>query len=132
MRRSLILALLALLVACVPGAPAPTPAPALPPIPRVTGPIALRVQYPSANALVAARDSTFLFGTVGTGDATLTVDGAPVDVKPNGAWLAWVPMPREPRWELVAVRGADTVRQTLAIRLPGPRNATAATGQLVV
>src|SRR5687767_10218009 len=80
---------------CVPGGsgtatPAATPevAAPLPPIPSVTGPVALRVQYPSANAVVGARDSTFIFGTLGTGEATLTIDGAPVEVKPNGAFLA--------------------------------------------
>ena len=131
---SFLAALLA--VACTPATPATPPAPeeapALPPVPRVTGPIALRVQYPSANAMIGARDSTFLFGTVGTGEATLTVNGAPVPVLPNGAWLAWLPIPREPRYEIVAVRGADTVRRTLAVRLPAQRVVLADTGRLVV
>lgn len=126
----------ALLAACTPPAPAPVPAPEraapLPPVPLVTGPIALRIQYPSANAVIGARDSTFIFGTVGTGEATLTVNGAPVTVLPNGAWLAWLPVPSEPRYELVAVRGADTVRRTHPVRLPAPRPVLADTGRLVV
>lgn len=137
MRRSPLLLALALAAACIRSTGGTAPrrgeaAPPLPPIPLVTGPIALRVQYPSANAAVAARDSTFIFGTLGTGEASLTINGAPVPVLPNGAWLAWLPVPREPRYELVAVRGADTVRRTHPVRLPGPRPVLADTGRLVV
>ena len=47
--------------------PAPSAAaPALPPIPRADGPLAIRVQYPSPNALIAARDSTFCSGRCST------------------------------------------------------------------
>ena len=110
---------------------APVPAP-LPPIPPVTGPVALRVQYPSVNAVVGARDSTFIFGTVGTGDATLTIDGAPVEVKPNGAFLAWLPVPRGGAWELVVTRAADTLRRRHEVRLASPRPLLSDTGRLVV
>ncbi|HEU5040400.1 MAG TPA: N-acetylmuramoyl-L-alanine amidase, partial [Gemmatimonadales bacterium] len=64
----------------------------LPPIPPVRGRLVIRVMYPAANALVQARDSTFLFGSVGTGEARLAINGTPVRVEPNGAWLAWVPL----------------------------------------
>ena len=117
--------------AAAPATPSPAPAP-LPPIPLATGPVALRVQYPSPNAIVGARDSTFIFGTLGTGEATLTIDGAPVEVKPNGAFLAWLPVPRDSAWHLVAVRGADTVRREHAVRLAAPRPVLADTGRLVV
>jgi N-acetylmuramoyl-L-alanine amidase len=43
--------------------------------------------------VVQARDSSFLFGSAGTGDARVTVNGHPVRVWPNGAWIAWVPLP---------------------------------------
>ena len=141
LRRASFVSLLASLLVAVAGCPRSTPAPVpapeepappLPPVPRVTGPIALRVQYPSANAVVGARDSTFIFGTVGTGEATLTINGAPVTVLPNGAWLAWLPTPRDSRYELVAVRGADTVRRTHPVRLPAPRPVLSDTGVLVV
>lgn len=60
-------------------APVSAPAPAaagvtsslLPAIPPVTGPIRIRVMYPAQTDQVDVRDSTFLFGTVGTGDAQL-------------------------------------------------------------
>src|SRR6185295_625454 len=62
----------------------------LPPVAAVRGPLALRVVYPSPDAVVAARDSSFLFGSAGTGEARITINGEPVRVWPNGAWLAWV------------------------------------------
>src|SRR5690606_35671410 len=82
-------ALMAALSACAPPAPASTTAsPAavagggveaaessLPPIPEVRGALAPRVTYPAADALIAARDSNFIFGSVGSGDARLTING---------------------------------------------------------
>ena len=111
------------------GAAAPLPA-----IPLVRGPLAIRVQYPPAGALVQARDSTFVLGTVGHGEATFTIDGAPVRVQPNGAFIAWVPVPRgtPARWSLVASVGADTARATLQVRLPAPRRALPLDGPLLV
>jgi N-acetylmuramoyl-L-alanine amidase len=98
----------------------------LPPIQPVSGPLSVRVQYPGRGQRIAAVDSNFVFGSVGTGDATLIVNGAPVPVEPNGAFIAWLPVP--PRdadgtatYLLVARRAgaADSLRH--AIRLPdGP------------
>ena len=99
-------------------------APSWPAIPRADGPLTLRVQYPSPNQLIAARDSTFLLGTVNHGGATLTINGAPVAVRPNGAFLAWVAMPPRGRaqFDLVAtVAGAEPQRTTLPIRLSAER-----------
>lgn len=113
-----------------PPTPAPTPQSAAaaprswPAIPMADGPLTLRVQYPTAGALIAARDSTFLLGTVNHGGATLTVNGAPVAVSPNGAFLAWVAMPprTRPTFELVAtVPGTEPRRLSLAIRVPAER-----------
>ncbi len=84
---------------------------ALPPVPRVTGPIALRVVYPDSLARIAVRDSNFLLGTTGTGDAGLTIDGIPVSVEPNGAFLAWLPVP-----DTVA---GDTAEYVLVARREG-------------
>src|SRR5512136_458481 len=76
-------------------APAPAAASHLPPVPVVRGPLALTVVYPPADAVVDARDSSFLFGSTGAGDADLSINGFPVRVWPNGAWLAWLPLPRD-------------------------------------
>ena len=104
--------LLTLAAACAPRPPAPVApakpavpprAPAdsaatssvLPPVPRVHGALELRVIYPPPDAVVQVRDSSFLFGSAGTGGARLTVNGTPVHVWPNGAWLAWLPFPND-------------------------------------
>jgi N-acetylmuramoyl-L-alanine amidase len=115
-----------------PAPSAPTPTPALPPIPRVTGPLDVRVVYPPAGALVGTRDSNFIFGSVGNGDAALTVNGVPTRVRPNGAFLAWLPVPTEPRYELVATLGRDTLRREHPVRLLPPRRALSDTGRLVI
>jgi len=103
------------------GAPASRPRP-LPPIPPVNGPLAVTVVYPMAGQLLAARDSTFLFGSVGTGRARLTINGVPVDVAPNGAFLAWLPLPSDTAavFHLVAIRGADSAAVDWPVRLPAP------------
>ncbi|HEY7027565.1 MAG TPA: N-acetylmuramoyl-L-alanine amidase [Gemmatimonadales bacterium] len=65
----------------------------LPPVPAVRGPLAISVIYPSATDLVDAKDSNFIFGSVGTGEATLSINGQGVAVAPNGTWIAWLPLP---------------------------------------
>jgi N-acetylmuramoyl-L-alanine amidase len=101
----------------VPGRPAA--ARPLPPVPEVDGALAVRVQYPSPNQQITSRDSNFIFGSVGSGRATLSINGHPARVYPNGAFMGWLPNPPagSPRYELVVARGADTVRSTLPIRL---------------
>ena len=95
---------------------------ALPPVPLVTGPLTPRVVYPTANALIQSRDSNFIFGSIGNGNASLTINGTPVHVWPNGAYLAWLPVPPAdaPRYDLVATLGADTARLTHSVRLLPP------------
>ena len=122
------LALVAAVAACAPAAvpsTRPAAAPSLPPIPRVEGPLRPTVVYPTPNALVAVRDSNFIFGSVGHGDATLRINGLPVRVEPNGSFLAFLPVPAEPRYELVAARGADTARVEHPVRLLPPPMASA-------
>jgi N-acetylmuramoyl-L-alanine amidase len=113
-RRPGALALLLGLAACArsagspPAAPADTgtladttvrdssgPASALPEVPVARGPLAIRVVYPPPDGIVRAKDSSFLLGSVGTGAARLFINGYPVRVWPNGAWLAWIPLPHD-------------------------------------
>src|SRR5687767_11447785 len=111
-RRRRWAALAALIAACarspsVPSAPQPVArvdtavrdsaavSDSLPAVAPVRGPLALNVIYPPADALVQAADSSFIFGSAGSGDARVTINGDPVPVWPNGAWLAWVPLPAE-------------------------------------
>ncbi len=92
--------------------------PELPPIPERDGPLDLRVVYPPAGAVVDAGDSTFVFGQTGSGRALLRLNGQDVPVHPNGAWLAWVPLPpgTEIALELVARRGRDSVTAVHRVR----------------
>ncbi len=95
----------------------------LPPVPTVTGPISLHVEYPDSMQNITASDSNFVFGTIGTGDATLIIDGEFVDVEPNGAFLAWLPVPHAVRgdtaeYHLVARRGPDVDSLVHPIRVP--------------
>ena len=132
--RSSLVGVSVLLAACATATPPKTtePAPAAPPhaaapstlpaVPLVTGSLHPNVVYPVANSLVEARDSNFIFGSVGNGHAQLWINGAPVAVAPNGAFLAFLPVPAAdtPRYELVAVLGADTVRAEHPVRLRPP------------
>jgi len=97
-----------------------SPALALPGMDSVAGPLALRVEYPEEGAVVDARDSSFLFGSVGNGRASLTVNGQPVRVWPNGAWLGWVALPQDSvmRFDMVAVNAGDTARVIRTVRRP--------------
>lgn len=92
----------------------------LPPIPAADGPLVLRVVYPPLGAQVTARDSTFLFGSTGSGRSSLSVNGQEVAVAPNGAFLAWIALPADTATvlRLVARRGTDSVVALHRVRLP--------------
>ena len=104
------------------GARAAVPAVRLPAIPAQHGPLALRVVYPVANQVIAARDSNFIFGSTGDGSASLTINGFEVPVAPDGAFLAWLPVPADSAmvavYHLVARLGADSVALNRTVRLP--------------
>jgi N-acetylmuramoyl-L-alanine amidase len=94
----------------------------LPPIPPVTGPLELYVEYPDSLQRIAVSDTNFVHGTTGTGDATLIIDGAFVEVQPNGTFLAWLPVPPATAgdtayYQLVARRGSevDTLRHPVLL-----------------
>src|SRR5687767_2224872 len=121
-----------LFVALVAGACRPTTAPVpvtvdraaavrgtLPPLPLVQGPLALRVVYPRAEQMIASPDSTFVFGSLGNGRASLSINGQPVRVWPNGTFLGYIanPPPTDPAYHLVAAAGADTVRANHPVRV---------------
>lgn len=99
---------LLLAAGCATGAPPAAPgavetAP-LPPVPERAGPPAIYVAYPDSLARIAVSDSNFLFGTTGTGRAELTVNGRPVPVEANGAFLAWLPVPERAAGDTAAYR----------------------------
>lgn len=110
--------------------------PGLPPIPNVVGPIALHVVYPPAGSQIAARDSNFIFGSVGSGAATLRINGYSVDVKPNGSFLAYLPVPSTPGalgvYQFEVAQGSDTVRSQHRVTLPPDNLALPSSGPLIV
>ncbi len=125
-RRPRLLTLACLLLVGTPAVSAGQVAPStqaapLPPIPAVDGPLAISVVYPPPGGpRLAARDSTFLFGSVGSGRATLTINGIPVPVAPNGAFLAWLPLPDDSIavFHLEARKDQEAVASDLTVRLP--------------
>jgi N-acetylmuramoyl-L-alanine amidase len=104
----------------VPGPAPAAPAPSLPPIPLVDGPLNIDVVYPRENQVVSSRDSNFVFGSIGSGRASLSVNGVPARVYPNGAFIVFLANPPADSalYTLVAGRGADTARSVRNIRYP--------------
>lgn len=109
-----------------PGAPLP--------IPFVDGELSVRVVYPRPNQVISVRDSTFLLGSVGSGAATLTINGATVPVNPNGSFLAWLPFPAgdQPKYDMVAAKGEVSVSSTLTVSRPRVPTPLAESGRLEV
>src|SRR5688572_10777074 len=123
---------LATLAACRPGtAPVPETAPAparaellppIPPMPLVQGALEPKVVYPHQGGMIQSRDSSFILGSVGNGNATLTINGQPVRVWPNGSFLGFVANPAPtaaPTYELVVALGSDTSRLSYPVRVAG-------------
>ncbi|HEX8691280.1 MAG TPA: hypothetical protein VF746_02470, partial [Longimicrobium sp.] len=138
---------ISLVAACGPGrrpAPVPAPAPAaapgpvgeaprgegLPPVPARTGPLAIDVVYPAEGAQLAASDSNFIFGSVGTGGARLTINGAAVEVAPNGAFLGFLPVPPNGVYDVVASASGQQATLRRTVRVPARQAAPAAGGEL--
>ena len=124
-RRLGLLGALLLATACAPNKPT-TPGASVTALPMapVVGPTRIVVQYPAQDAVIEARDSTFLLGSVGTGDASLTINGQPVKVWPNGAWLAWIPLPPPDSAGLPMVTPAAPETFTLRLEARSPRDSS--------
>ena len=104
---------------------APAPVAALPPTPRADGPLRLQLVYPPPGALRPDADSTFVFGQTGTGRARLFINGYPVDVAANGAFLAFLPTARQYRLTARRGRQRDTLVYHYAVPPPAPPAAEA-------
>jgi len=76
--------------------------------------------YPAPTDLVEVKDSSFLFGSTGTGDAVLAINGVPVRVWPNGAWVAWLAFPPDTimTFELRARTATDSSSLSYTVRRP--------------
>jgi N-acetylmuramoyl-L-alanine amidase len=122
---ALVLLLTLVLTGCArpPGASGPVPFDALegeepvargslPPVPAVDGPLAIQIVYPPAGTDLEITDSSFVLGSVGSGRASLTINGQPVPVWPNGAFLGWIAFPggNDLTLELTVRKGAESAR----------------------
>jgi N-acetylmuramoyl-L-alanine amidase len=96
----------------------------------------LHVVYPPAESQIAARDSNFIFGSIGSGTATLRINGQAVDVKPNGSFLAFLPVPANPDgsavYDFEVAQGSDTVRAPHRVTLPTEPLAFPFNGPMIV
>lgn len=99
----------------------------LPPVPARTGTLRVSIAYPGENAAIAA-DSNFIFGTVGRGDARLTINGASVPVEPNGAFLAFLPVPADGEYRVEARAGSEVASVVRRVRATGGRASAAPAG----
>ncbi len=96
----------------------------------------MHVVYPPAGSQIAARDSNFIFGSVGSGSATLRINGQTVDVKPNGSFLAFLPVPANPGgsavYDFEVAQGSDTVRAQHLVTLPTEPLVLPSSGPMIV
>jgi N-acetylmuramoyl-L-alanine amidase len=102
----------------VPGTTAAQRTPALPPIPAVDGPLRLEVGYPPEGGTITARDSNFVFGSTGSGQAELFINDVRVPVAPNGGFLAFLPVPQDGVYRLRATRNGETASLERTVRVP--------------
>ena len=104
----------------------PAPNPKLPPVPEVRGPLQINVVYPKPDQLLTVRDSNFIFGSIGSGDAALSINGVAVPVWPNGAFMGWLAVPPDsaPRYVLTAANKTQATRLVLPVRVPAAPDTT--------
>jgi N-acetylmuramoyl-L-alanine amidase len=78
--------------------------------------------YPPAGQTIPSSDSNFVFGSVGNGDAALTINGALTPVWPNGSFMAWLPVPpaENPAYEIVARTATDSAAISHPIKFAPP------------
>ena len=102
--------------------PVPPVNPGLPPVPHVTGPLVIKVIYPPAGHLIASRDSNFIFGHIGNGDARLFINGTPAPVWPNGSFMAFLANPPadKPAYEILARTSTDSARLSHPVKISPP------------
>ena len=102
----------------VPGTPAADRTAALPAIPAADGALRLEIGYPPSGSTIAVRDSNFIFGSTGSGRTRLTINDQPVDVAPNGGFLAFIPVPADGVYRLRATKDGETASLDHTIRVP--------------
>jgi len=108
----------------------------LPPVPARNGALAIDIVYPDEGAQLTTADSNFIFGSVGSGQARLTINGQTVEVAPNGAFLGFLPVPANGvyavRAEVVAGGQTQQAEQRRTVRVPVRQDPPAAGGPLAI
>lgn len=94
----------------------PAPIGNLPAVPQVDGPLEISIVHPPPNQVRPGVDSTFVFGSVGTGEATLTINGEPAEVAPNGGFLAFVRIPDDGAFRFEAEANGETASHVYTYR----------------
>ncbi len=83
-------------------------------------PPVLHLVYPPADGQVVDSRTFYVLGST-TPDATLKVNGAPVELEPNGAFLTMVTVPAgASTLTLEASKGGETTRMTRSVVFPAP------------
>lgn len=103
--------------------------PLLPPIPSLDGPLDIVLVYPTVGMTNPGVNKNFIFGSVGTGTALLMINGDTVPVAPNGAFLAFLPVPRKGIYALLAEKGEE--RDTLVFTYAEPKLGTSTSRQVL-
>ncbi len=81
--------------------------------------IKIEIVYPKEGSQVIAAESTFVFGNVSPVEASFSVNGIPIALYPNGAFLAYVPVtPGYFAFQCLAVSGSDTSRAVRHVYIP--------------
>ena len=103
-------------------------------IPLVDGPLAVKVVYPEVDHRLTVRDSNYIIGSVGSGNAQLTINGVNVPVLPNGAFLGWLAIPSgaKPVFDLVATKGAERATGSREVTALNPVLVLPDTGKLII
>jgi N-acetylmuramoyl-L-alanine amidase len=80
----------------------------------------ISVIYPQEGAQIGVSDSTFIFGSV-TPDSKLKINGFDVNIHPNGAFLAFLPLkPGDFSFELIASNKQGTSAKRVEVKVPKP------------
>ncbi len=82
--------------------------------------IRLRVTYPENGQPRPKVDSNFIFGSTGVAGASLSINGFSISVAPSGGWLAYLPLPADGRYTIVATLGNETDTLLHSYSIPPP------------
>lgn len=89
-------------------------------IPAADGPLRIDVRFPTDSTAVPVEGATPIWGTVGTGRASLRVNGVTVPVEANGTFASFQPVAAGGELRFVARAGDDSLVHTITLRAASP------------